>query len=189
MRRYRDPVFPSSFPPAVPCSGAPFAPQGPPGEFPCFPATMKHSAFPSLVSRGFLAYPRDTAHASVVRSRRDRCPSPPGRGCFPFAASLTASLSAEGTGPPKFLGNPHADMPRSPTPAEPSSQAISTLRCCLPVIKRRRLPHFDHFGALSRGLSAPCLRFAAWVAPRPRKTRFRLLANFAGGDRLLPGFL
>ena len=37
---------------------------------------MKHSDFPSLVSRSFLAYPRDTAHASVVRSRWDRCPSP-----------------------------------------------------------------------------------------------------------------
>ena len=112
-----------------------------------------------------------------------------GPGLFLVAASPTASLSAEGTGPPKFLGNPHADMPRSSTPVEPSSQAVSAFRCCLPAIKRRRLPHFDHFGAQSRGLPAPCLRFAAWVTPRPRKTRFRLLASFTGGDWLLPGFL
>ncbi len=110
-------------------------------------------------------------------------------GVISVVASPTTSLSVEKMGPPKFLGNPHADMPRSSTPVEPSSQAVSAFRCCLPAIKRRRLPHFDHFGALSRGLPAPCLRFAAWVTPRPCKTRFRLLASFAGGDWLLPGFL
>jgi len=112
-----------------------------------------------------------------------------GPGLFLVAASPTALLSAERTGSPKFLGNPHADMPRSSTPAEPLNQAIAALRCCLPSIKRRRLPHFDDFGAPSRGLPAPRLRFAAWVTPAPRKTRFRLLASFAGGDWLLPGSL
>jgi len=31
-----------------------------------------------------------------------------------------------------------------------------------------------HFGAQSRGLRAPCERFASWVAPGTRITRFRL---------------
>ena len=31
--------------------------------------------------------------------------------------------------------------------------------------------------ALSRGLQTPCVRFAAGVAPGPRNTRFRLVAN------------
>ena len=34
-----------------------------------------------------------------------------------------------------------------------------------------------HFGAQSRGLRAPCERFAPWVAPGPRITRFRLAAD------------
>ena len=36
-----------------------------------------------------------------------------------------------------------------------------------------------HFGAQSRGLRAPCERFAPWVSPgpRPRITRFRLAAD------------
>lgn len=34
-----------------------------------------------------------------------------------------------------------------------------------------------YFGAQSHGLQAHCLRFAAGVTPRPRKTRFRLAAN------------
>ncbi len=34
-----------------------------------------------------------------------------------------------------------------------------------------------HFGAQSRGLRAPCERFASWVAPGTRITRFRLAAG------------
>ena len=34
-----------------------------------------------------------------------------------------------------------------------------------------------HFGAQSRGLRAPCERFAPWVTPGPRITRFRLAAD------------
>ena len=40
-----------------------------------------------------------------------------------------------------------------------------------------------HFGAQSRSLRAPCERFAPWVTPGPRITRFRLAAvrSFTGG--------
>ena len=34
-----------------------------------------------------------------------------------------------------------------------------------------------HFGAQLRGLRAPCERFAPWVTPGPRITRFRLAAD------------
>ena len=34
-----------------------------------------------------------------------------------------------------------------------------------------------HFGAQSRGLRAPCERFAPWVTPGQRITRFRLAAD------------
>ena len=34
-----------------------------------------------------------------------------------------------------------------------------------------------HVGAQSRGLRAPCERFAPWVTPGPRITRFRLAAD------------
>ena len=49
------------------------------------------------------------------------------------------------------------------------------------------------FGALSRGLHALCVRFAAGVAPGPRNTRFRLVASLdrsglspAGSRRRFP---
>ncbi len=54
------------------------------------------------------------------------------------------------------------------------------LRCkqyCLPLTYRRRLRANNTHEALSRGLHAPCVRFAAGVTPRPRNTRFRLVAN------------
>jgi len=44
------------------------------------------------------------------------------------------------------------------------------------------------FEAQSHGLRTPCLRFAAGVTPEPRKTRFRLLASFAGRVWLPSGF-
>lgn len=47
---------------------------------------------------------------------------------------------------------------------------------------------YKPFGALSRGLPTRCLRFAARVTPRPRKTRFRPSASLAGQDWLPAGF-
>ena len=43
------------------------------------------------------------------------------------------------------------------------------------------------FEAQSHGISARCLRFAGWVTPPPRKTRFRLLASSTGWDWLPTG--
>ena len=53
----------------------------------------------------------------------------------------------------------------------------SARRFCLPLLRRRRLPPRILFGAPSHGLRTRCLRFAARVAPGPRKTRFRLVAS------------
>jgi hypothetical protein len=49
------------------------------------------------------------------------------------------------------------------------------------------LPRFPHFEAQSHGPPTRCLRFAGWVTPPPRKTRFRRLANLTGRDWLPAG--
>ena len=84
----------------------------------------------------------------------------------------------ETTRPPGFPGNPPARMPRAPTPAR--SPPPRPLRCGEITFR----PTHDvgprnsmHFGAQSRGLRAPCERFAPWVTPGPRITRFRLAAD------------
>ncbi len=111
LRRYRDSVFPSSFPSAVPCSGAPFAPQGPSGLFPRFHPIIGRSDFASPVSRSSVA-PR--YHPCACCSLpAGSAPLTAGPGLFLVVASLTTSLSVEKMGPPKFLGNPHTNMPRS----------------------------------------------------------------------------
>ena len=58
-----------------------------------------------------------------------------------------------------------------------ASTASETRRDDLPSNARRRPSHSVHFGAQSRGLRAPCERFAPWVTPGPRITRFRLAAD------------
>jgi hypothetical protein len=101
---------------------------------------------------------------------------------------------------------------------EPSRVPGRPLRTC-PALRPRRLPApgpygagvvafrlvndvssaIAAFGALSHGLHAPCVRFAAGVAPGPRNTRFRWVANpfrdrtltcrvTQGGFRLLVSF-
>ena len=58
-----------------------------------------------------------------------------------------------------------------------ASTASETRRDDLPSNARRRPSHSMHFGAQSRGLRAPCERFASGVTPGPRITRFRLAAD------------
>ena len=59
----------------------------------------------------------------------------------------------------------------------PASTASQRRRCSLPSNARRRPSRPMHFGAQSRGLRTPCERFAPWVTPGPRITRFRLAAD------------
>ena len=58
-----------------------------------------------------------------------------------------------------------------------ASTASETRRDDLPSNARRRPSHSMHVGAQLRGLRAPCERFAPWVTPGPRITRFRLAAD------------
>ena len=87
-----------------------------------------------------------------------------------------------------------AYMPRSSTPTERRPPGpFGTGDGVFPPCKRRRLREDDSFGAQSRGLHAPCVRFAAGVTPGLRNTRFRLGASLgrsglspAGSHRRFP---
>jgi hypothetical protein len=59
-------------------------------------------------------------------------------------------------------------------------------RCCLPRLRRRRLPPLTSFGALSHGSHVRCLRFAAVLSGGPRKTRYRLGGLALGRSGLQP---
>jgi hypothetical protein len=63
-------------------------------------------------------------------------------------------------------------LPCSPTPVDPTHQAVS-MRRCGPRYDQNEGVHIRSFEAQSHGFSTRCLRFAGRVAPPPRKTRFR----------------
>ena len=113
--------------------------------------------------------------------RAARTPGHPSRALRFLRACATAPVGAETTRPPRFLGSPSRTCPvlrpRWDRRARPSGSrpTLAARRCCLPQIRRRRLPRHSSFGAQSRGLYPRCLRFAAAVADGPRKTRSRLV--------------
>ena len=135
-----------------------------------------------------LPSPRNTTYAFVVRSLPDQRPLPQGRGYFHCGFPNHSSISGEdGTsqvpGEPSYPHAPLSDPGGTLKPGHCGSEVLPSA-----MLTASASTILD-FGALSRGLRAPCLRFAARVTHAPRKTRFRLLASFAGGDWLLPGFL
>ena len=84
----------------------------------------------------------------------------------------------ETTRPPGFPGNPPARMPRAPTPAKsppprPLSSDDVAFRPTQDVGPRNQcISGLNH-----AAYRAPCERFAPWVTPGPRITRFRLAAD------------
>ena len=84
----------------------------------------------------------------------------------------------ETTRPPGFPGKPTRTHATRSDPGEVAASTASEMRRdSLPSNARRRPSQTMHFGAQSRGLRAPCERFAPWVTPGPRITRFRLTAD------------
>jgi hypothetical protein len=152
----------SSFPPTVPCPGAPFPPQGPVGRFPWFSGTMRHSDCLPPVSPHFVAF--------AWRYRRASTRSLPSVGRAPRTdlgfghRSPDRAYWTETTSPPGFPGNPREHAPVS-DPDETSASTVSTTqRCCLRHDIKPRLSHVDSYGAQFHGLLTPCERFAARVA-------------------------
>jgi len=173
-------MSPSSFPPAVPCADAPFPPQGPVGSVPLLPRYYEAFRLPDdpparlrcLRRRGTtatrLSLPwRSGAHPPRARVVH-RLPQPATRRGVVRASQVP--------------GEPSCGRALLSDPGEtPSTLPVTALGCCLPLLVRRRLSRrFNSFGAQSHGPPTRCLRFAARVSPAPRKTRFRLVASFAG---------
>src|SRR3954464_904137 len=75
------------------------------------------------------------------------------------------------------LSLPH-DTVKLKTPAGPPSQASTGEQARPPHARTAGAPAMrPNFGAEWAGSGTRCLRFARWVAPPGRKTRFRLLAR------------
>ena len=138
---------------------------------------MRRSDSSPPIPRASLPSPGGTIRAPAGSLRRT-----PG-------ATSTASGLVSRCPPPGNLYDGDDEASRVPgkptrthaTRADPGKVSTSTAsqrrRCSLPSNARRRPSRPMHVGAPSRGLRTPCERFAPWVTPGPRITRFRLVAD------------
>ena len=165
------------FPPTVPPAGAPFPPRGLVGSIPplrrYYETLRLLAAHPparrclraAVPSEHLRFAPSDAGATSTASGLVSRCPRPGGL----YDGDDEAS---------RVPGKPTRTHATRSDPGEvAASTASETRRDDLPSNARRRPSHSMHFGAQSRGLRAPCERFAPWVTPGPRITRFRLAAD------------
>ena len=162
-----------SFPPPVPPAGAPFPPRGLVGSIPPlrrYYETLRLLAVHPPALRCLRYHPSTCGFApSDARCcvhglglLVSRCPPPGGL----YDGDDEAS---------RVPGKPTRTHATRSDPGEVAASTASEMRRdSLPSNARRRPSQTMHFG--ERGL-APCERFAPWVTPGPRITRFRLAAD------------
>ena len=164
---------------------APLFPRSGPGEFgsPMSQVLLGCYDFPLRIpGRLFASLPRST-RSSLLRvsqfalpvGRRDL----PGQGhCstgYPTAGSLARGRERD---LPGFQVIHPVPLPRSTTPAEPTTPRLLTVSSMLPPhFPRRRLQRLMNFGALSRGFGTCCLRFKNGVATTHAKLASGWLAR------------
>ena len=102
--------------------------------------------------------------------------APPGPGFYSPSSPSTGSAQRKRQDLPGSWRTSVACRARI-VPGRLLGSGLSTLGCCLPPHGQTSAPAFGDFGVHTRGLRTRCLRFAAWVTPDPRKTRFRPVAT------------
>ena len=153
----------------------------PGGGFSGFLSTMGVSDFSSPFPLRFVSFARRyLTCASCSCSRWGSC-------AFDARHAQASSLGAvrptlrvrgETTRSPRFLGCLRARAPFFDPGGASGPMILGPSGCCLPPSQRRRPPTTSpYFGAQSRGPCTRCLRFAAALTGRPRKTRFRLVIS------------
>ena len=129
-------------------------------------ATTSRHAYPVAYLLRFRG-PRDPPQFVSRNLRSQKVGEPSGPGSIVQPATRSAGLLARGR--ERDLPGSQAihpvPLPRSPTPAEPTTPRLLTVSPMLPPrFPRRRLQRFMNFGAQSRGLGTRCLRFTSDVA-------------------------
>ena len=167
-----------SFPPTGLSVGAPFPPRGLVDPIPPlrrYYETLRFlAAHPPALRCLRAAVPSEHLRVRSV-GRQVRRPRPR---AWCAGARPPATFKMETMRPPGFPGNPPARMPRAPTPARsppprPLRGGDVAFRPTQDVGPRDQcISGLNH-----AGLRTPCERFAPWVTPGPRITRFRLVAD------------
>ena len=153
-----------------------FPPPGPLGSVPRLrryyqrtPTSRTPSSFTSLPS-----FRRTSRCARFAPTTRALSPS-----AWTTSSTPPQRLSREeSTRAPRFLADPSSACHTLLDPGGPLTPGQYGA-AMLPFALEDSLGSASHprFGARSRGLQTPCVRFAAGVAPAPRNTRFRSVAS------------
>ena len=160
----------------------------PRGEFPSFFGTMRcydsRPPFPPhFVSFAWRYHPGTLASLPSVRR------AAPGAGGFCSPLRLPPSGSKGGDDRASHVpGEPPLCLCPALRPRQDRSHQAHTMRRRGPRSKQDEGSHEAYFGAQSHGLGTRCLRFAGWITPPPRKTRFWLLARLYQTGLLPAGF-
>ena len=168
-----------------------FAPQGSRG--PSSPASSvlsgRYDSLP-LVPPRFVAFAwryRGGTLAIGFRRRQATNACGPGRIDHP-GAPYPRGFVRKRQGLPRSWGTPIVPMPCSATPAGPITLGHSRCIGTAPVQTTTKAPAGMSLEAQSHSLGTRCLRFAGWITPPPRKTRFRLPAKLYRTGLMPAGF-
>jgi hypothetical protein len=151
----------------------------------CSAHSTKHSDFLPSLPRRFVSFARRYRRCALgfapAAARRYDC------GPGVVHRNPHTGSSTETTGAPRFLENPTMNVPCSSTPAGPQRSATATLSVLSSAKWTTSTPTIPkNFGAQSHGPFTRCLRFAGWVTPPPRKTRFRVAGHPCPGGSGYP---
>ncbi len=103
-------------------------------------------------------------------------------------APISRGFVRKRQGLPRSWGTPIVPMPCSSTPAGPITPGHSRCAGTAPVQTTTKAPAGMSLEAQSHGLGTRCLRFAGWITPPPRKTRFRPPATLYRAGLIPAGF-
>jgi hypothetical protein len=138
----------------------------------CSAHTTKHSDFLTPFPRRFVSFAARYRHRALGFAPADARHNLRGPGVI-HRIPLDRFLSTETTGPPRFLEDPYE---RALLSDPGGTSALGHCRASVLSSAKRTAstPTTNtNFGAQSHGPHTRCLRFAGWIAPPPRKTRFR----------------
>ena len=172
---------------SVPCIG----PSDEPVSRHSLPSTGSHRSVPPL-PRYYETLRLPTTRSPTLRflrvvgtvSRPTFAPSGVGRTrpkarSIGLPGSLAGMLTRRWQGLPGSWATPLVHMLGSLTPEDSRHQATTVPRVLPSAVLTTSAPRCGAFEAGSPSLCPRCLRLAARVTPRPRKTRFRLVASLS----------
>ncbi len=140
--------------------------------FPCFHGTVEHSDFLPPLPRCFVSFASRYRHAPWTSLPQLQDATAASQGLF-TGLPHTGSIGG-GDRTSQVPGEPHYERALLFDPGGTSALGPYCASMLPSAFLTASAPAIRYFGAQSHGPLTRCLRFAGWVTPPPRKTRFRM---------------